>query len=139
MFLKSFERYSDIGILIIRVGLGVMFMYHGFPKITGGIEAWVKIGSAMKFLGIDFYPAFWGFMAAVAEFGGGALLVFGFITPIATLLISFTMFVAVSLKFGTGAGLSGASQALEMLIVMLGLTLIGPGKYSVDARMKKRG
>lgn len=138
MLLSGLDRYRDYGILLIRVGLGIMFMYHGYPKITGGIETWVKIGAAMKFVGVDFMPAFWGFMAAVAEFGGGALLALGFMTRVATLMMAFTMFVAVMLKLGTGAGLFGASQALEMLITMLGLTLIGPGAYSLDHQRRKR-
>lgn len=134
MILSRLDKYRDEGLLLLRVGMGLMFMYHGWPKISGGIEVWAKVGASMKFVGLGFMPAFWGFMAAVTEFGGGLLLIAGLLfRPVCALLV-VTMAVAVAMKLGTGAGLFGASQALEDGIVFLSLILIGPGRYSLDAR-----
>ena len=122
MLCSSLDRFRNEGLLLLRVGLGLMFMYHGWPKVTGGAAAWTKLGMSMSFVGIGFLAPFWGFMAAAAEFGGG-------------LLLTITMAVAVAMKLGTGAGLGGASQALELGIVFLSLIFIGPGQYSMEARM----
>ena len=67
MLFQKLERCSDVGLLIIRVGIGGIFMGHGFPKIMGGVELWTRLGGSMSMLGIDFLPAFWGFMAAFSE------------------------------------------------------------------------
>lgn len=138
MLFKSLDKHRELGILLLRLGIGLMFVYHGWPKISGGSEVWLKLGSAMKFVGIGFAPVFWGFMAAVTEFFGGILIAIGFLTRPAAMMLAFNMTIAVILKFSTGAGLGGASQAIEVGIVFLSLILMGPGKYSIDARCQKR-
>ena len=55
------DRYRDLGLLILRVGIGIMFLFHGLPKLTGGPAFWGQLGMATNFLGIGFAPAFWGF------------------------------------------------------------------------------
>lgn len=114
-----------------------MFVYHGWPKISGGAETWVKLGAAMKFMGIGFTPVFWGFMSAATEFFGGILIALGLLTRPVAMIMAFNMVVAVVLKFSTGAGMGGASQAIEVGIVFFSLILIGPGKYSLDERFQK--
>ena len=38
-------RLRDVGLLILRVGLGIAFLVHGWPKITGGPKFWTGLGS----------------------------------------------------------------------------------------------
>lgn len=121
----------DIGLLIIRIGLGVMFIMHGLPKITGGPERWEKLGGAMSNLGIDFLPVVWGFLAAFAEFFGGIFLIFGLMWAPATLMLFFTMFVAALVHINNGDGFKGYAHAVEVGIVFLGLFFTGPGKYII--------
>jgi len=137
MILKNLDKHRELGILMLRVGIGLMFMFHGWPKISGGAETWLKLGMAMKVLGIGFMPVFWGFMSASTEFLGGLLLAIGLLTRPVAMALVFNMVVAVLLKFNTGAGLGGASQAIEVGIVFLSLVFIGPGKYSVDELYSK--
>jgi putative oxidoreductase len=137
MIFRSLDKYRELGILLLRLGIGLMFVYHGWPKISGGVETWVKLGAAMKFMGVGFAPAFWGFMSASAEFFGGILIAVGLLTRPVAMMMAFNMVVAVVLKFSTGAGMAGASQAIEVGIVFLSLILIGPGRYSIDARCQK--
>ncbi|EGO65880.1 DoxX family protein [Acetonema longum] len=129
---KSSSKYRDAGLLLLRLGIGLMFMYHGYPKVMGGEAAWVKVGGAMQHVGITFMPVLWGFLAAFSEFAGGFLLAVGYMFRPACILLTCTMAVAVTMKFATGAGLAGASQALELGIVVVSLMLIGAGKYSFD-------
>lgn len=138
MFLTFLDKYRDTGLLLLRVGLGLMFIYHGYPKIMGGEAGWEKLGSmAMQYVGITAYPVFWGFMAACAEFFGGMLLIFGLFFRLACIMLVCNMALAVILKFSTGLGLAGAAPALEDGIVFLNLILIGPGKYSLDYKFSK--
>lgn len=126
------NKYStDYGILIIRVGIGILFMVFGWPKITGGPEMWKGIGASMANIHITFAPAFWGFMAALAEFVGGLCLVLGFIFRPALATMIFTMFIAALMHYKNGDGFNGYNHALECAIIFLGLFIAGPGKYAL--------
>src|SRR5690349_759014 len=95
MLFTRLDKYRDEGLLLLRIGIGIMFMVHGCPKIMGGAEKWEGLGNSMGSLGIHFWPVFWGFMAAFAEFGGGILLALGLFFRPAAFLLFVTMFVAV--------------------------------------------
>ncbi len=134
IFLRNHYPSRDLGLLFLRIGIGVMFMLHGWPKITGGVEMWTKIGGSMANLGIDFAPAFWGFMAAFAEFFGGLFLVLGLFFRVTNFLLVFTMIVAAIVHLKGDDGFGGASHAIEAGILFFSLIFIGPGRYSLDAK-----
>ncbi len=130
---KSLARFHDLGLLILRVALGLFYLWvHGLPKLMGGAAKWKGIGAAMSNLGIDFLPVFWGFMAAATESVGALLFALGLFFRPSCLLLAFVMLVATVMHLHKGDGLSGASHAIEMGIVFFAMTFIGPGKYSVD-------
>lgn len=126
------DRCRDVGLLLLRLGIGASFIAHGFPKISGGPEFWTRIGGATRTVGIDFAPTFFGFMAAVSEFGGGVLLILGLATRPAALLLCLTMVVATMTHLARGQGFNGFSHALEAAILFGSLVLIGPGRISLD-------
>lgn len=131
---------SDLGLLILRAGIGTTIaVFHGWDKMQGGPERWSRIGGAMSELGVTFLPAFWGFCAAFAEFGGSILLVLGLLFRPAAALLAFTMFVAALRHLGLppenpNSGFAGASHALELLAVYVALFFTGPGKWSLGLR-----
>jgi putative oxidoreductase len=126
---------TDTGLLILRIGIGLMFMVFGWGKITGGPEKWEQLGQAMGSLGITFAPTFWGFMAAFTEFFGGLALFLGvFVRPFAALLC-FTMVVAATMLIRSGATLVKYSHAVDMAIVFLAVVFIGGGKYALGRRI----
>ena len=136
-FIMKPNRNYDLGLLILRVGFGLsMALFHGWGKISGGPELWENIGGTMQNLGISFFPTFWGFMAGFAEFFCSILIILGLFFRPATMLLGITMFVAairhLSLpEDAPNSGLSGASHAIEFLVLCIGLYLAGPGKYSI--------
>src|SRR5205809_662485 len=94
------KKHHDWGILLLRIGIGLAFaLVYGYPKITGGPDFWIKLGSAMGNLGINFAPEFWGFMSALTEFGGGILLILGLLTRPVAFLMAFNMIVAMMQHF----------------------------------------
>lgn len=132
--LSSLGKFKNTGLLLIRLGLGILFILHGYPKLLGGPELWTGVGSAMGNLGISFMPMVWGLAAALAETVGGICLLLGlFFRPMA-IIMAFTMVVAALSHISRGEGIDGASHALEMCSVFIGLAFVGPGKYSVDKR-----
>jgi putative oxidoreductase len=131
------DKYQDFGLLLIRLGVGGMFiLFHGWPKLIGGPERWEGIGAAMTNIGITFAPVVWGFLAAMAESVGALLLALGLFTRYALFFLLFTMIMATLFHLGRGDGVKGAAHAIEIGIVFLGLIFIGPGKYSLDARIR---
>ncbi|MDX1763979.1 MAG: DoxX family protein [bacterium] len=130
-----FDRYRDWGILFLRIGLGIAFLFHGVPKLLGGPGAWAGLGSAaMAPLGISFAPAAWGLMAALSETVGGLLLILGLLFRPACLLLAITMMVALNMHVSKGDPFKVYSHAMEAGIVFLALTLIGPGRFVVKRK-----
>ena len=129
---SKLNRFTDFGLLIMRVGLGFMMIMHGYPKIFGGPERWGELGTAMEQFGISYAPEFWGFMAAFAEAGGGLLLILGWFSRPASFLLFITMLVAATKHISAGDGINGASHAIELACVFFALMFIGAGKYSMD-------
>ena len=132
MILRSLDKYRDIGLLILRVGIGIMFMGHGLPKLIAGPEEWVILGGTMKALGVDFAPMVWGFMAAVSEFAGGMLLALGFFIRPSCFFLLNTMIAATYMHISNGDSFVKYYHAVEAGILFLSLLFIGPGKYSID-------
>lgn len=136
MLTNASNKFTNLGLFILRLGVGASFVYyHGWGKITGGPDRWERLGNNMSELGIDFWPTFWGFMAAFAEFGGGILLLLGLFTRPAALLLAFTMLIAM-LKHMTAN--ESFTHPLEMMVVFTAVAFLGAGKWSLDARIRFR-
>ncbi|PTQ99778.1 putative oxidoreductase [Mucilaginibacter yixingensis] len=132
--LSNLGNYKNFGLLVIRLGLGAMFIYHGLPKLEGGPEMWKGLGGAAANVGITFWPVLWGFLSALVEAGGGVLLILGLgFRPVCVLLL-INLIVAASFLFHKGDGWAGAAHPIEDAIMFAGLLFVGPGKYSVDKR-----
>jgi putative oxidoreductase len=127
--MSSLDRQRDLGLLLLRVGIGAMFVFHGWPKMIGGPAKWESLGHATEALGIAFAPTFWGFMAAFAEVGGGLMLALGVAFRPACALLLSTMIVASARHLTQGDGFGKASHAIEAAILFMSLLLIGPGAY----------
>jgi putative oxidoreductase len=129
------DRYRDVGLLVVRVGLGGSMMFHGYPKVMGGPEKWAKLGTAVQALGIDFAPVFWGGAAAAAETLGGLLLMIGLGTRFAATALAITMAVAAADHVVDGQPFAtGWSHAFEDGVVFLALAIAGGGRFALERR-----
>jgi putative oxidoreductase len=135
LILKIYGSFPDcrksIGLLLLRVIVGLAFVQHG----------WGKIQTPFSWMGPDApVPGFFQFLAALSEFGGGLAITFGLVTPLALLGILSTMTVAllmVHIPAGhpwVGSG-QGPSYELPLAYWTVAVTLLltGPGKFSLDA------
>ena len=123
---------KDCGLLIFRIVIGGMFMWHGMPKLFGGVEKWAALGAAMKVYGITFAPAFWGFMSGSAEFIGGLLILLGLFYRAAAALLAVNLLVAFSSQMLQDKGLFKSAQSLEDAASFFAAIFVGPGRYSLD-------
>lgn len=131
-FLKTLGQYKDFGLLLIRVGLGILFIYHGLPKLIAGPVRWERLGNAAGAVGIHFLPTFWGLMCAVAETFGGVLVIVGLAFRPVCILLVINLIVAAAFTYHASGNFLDATHAIEDAVVFAGLIFVGPGKYSVD-------
>ncbi len=139
---KIFENMpsaNQIALLIIRVGVGLIFVGHGSLKIMGGTQTWLWLGSQMANFGITFWPMAWGLSATASEFLGGLCLTFGFCTRVAAFFMSTVMVVAFRYHMAHGDPYALYSYPATMLTVLIALLVAGSGIFSLDtyfARIK---
>lgn len=131
-------KTRNLGLLILRAGVGILFFVFGWQKIAGGEQVWNGVGGAMQFLGISAWPVFWGLMATLAEFAGGLLLALGLFTRPAAAFLAFTMIMATILKGATGTGIVDWYAPFTMLLIMIFFILNGGGVYSIDSVLRAK-
>lgn len=136
-------RTKHWGLLLFRLLLGSVFVIHGWQKLDP--SKWEMIGSAASNVGMNFAPAFWGFMAMFSELVGGGLIILGFLYIPATILTAFTMLVAMTFDakgIKDGMAFFPAFKVLLAAFMLFFLSvsalLIGPGKFSLDALICKK-
>lgn len=130
----------NLGLLVLRVGIGILSIFHGAPKIMGGTSAWYDLGKmAMSPLGITFFYTFWGLMAAITEFFGGIALVLGFGMRLVNALLVITMIIAAYWHIQKGDDFMIYSFALSLIVVHVALCIIGGDQYSLDYYLHNAG
>ena len=130
---------TSLGILVLRLVLGWIFIYHGYPKLFGGMQGFTE---NIERMGMPVLPAVvWAYAAALAEFGGGILLMLGLLTRFATVPIIATMFVAIWKVHGPKgfSAPTGYEYNLALTAMAVTILLVGPGIVSLDALLFKRG
>jgi len=137
--MKKLSYSTDIGLLILRVGIGGMFILHGLPKIIGGPAGWEGLAQyGLPFLPEGALSIFFGLAAALSEFVGGILLILGCYNRIACAALAGTMAVAFSTKLSAVTGYTDfareAGWPLELLIVFVALFFAGPGRLRVGSK-----
>jgi putative oxidoreductase len=85
----------------------------------------------MHRFGITFGETFWGFMISFAESIGALMILVGILTVPMSFILAIGMFVAWTGHVSSGQGNPG--HAFKNMLVLLGLVITGPGRYSLDA------
>lgn len=128
---SSLNRHSDWGILVLRLAIGAVFLYHGIMKWQ--MDGLSPIMTILKF----------------AEPIGGIALILGVLTQLASLGFIIIMLGAIYMKstgfgqqpidfFGSFAGQGGWEFDLTLLAGCVALFLMGAGRTSVDAMISKK-
>lgn len=127
----------DLGLAILRVVIGVIFVTHGAPKLFGGIEATAQYfgeGLGLPLAGLL------AWVVTLLEVFGGISLILGFlVTPVAVLFI-VEMLVGILLVhapegwYVIGPGQNGAEFNTLLISGLLALIFAGPGTAAIDAR-----
>ncbi len=124
----------DWGILILRLGLGIMFFAHGIQMALGKLGGPGVQGFSKMLSGLGLSPAlFWAYVAAYSALIGGLFLILGILTRLSSVALIIFMLVAI-LKVHISKGFfitnGGYEYNFVVICALLALLLLGPGKFS---------
>ncbi|ASA24646.1 DoxX family protein [Paenibacillus donghaensis] len=127
----------SVGLLMIRLVIGVAFIGHGAQKLFGWFGGYGPKGTGSYMESIGMKPGVaMAVLAGLLEFGGGLLFAAGLFTPLAGGLIAAAMLgaiVKVHGKNGFWATANGYEFPLTLLVVAVAVALTGAGSLSLDA------
>jgi putative oxidoreductase len=142
---RFFETRDDVGLLVARLALGIVFLPHGLQK-TLGLFGGTGFSGTMGFFTQQGMPSIIAFLIIIGESFGALGLIIGFLSRLAAFGISLIMLGAIFMVhlpngffmnwFGTKQG-----EGFEFHILAIGLGLVvligGAGKWSVDRLLVK--
>lgn len=131
---------QDLGLLILRVGLGVLLIAHGLRKLFGwwggeGLGGFKRTLSDAGYQHADILT----YVGAGGLIAAGLLLVLGLFTPLAAagalayLINGVLAGVSAQSEHRFSLFLPGGHEHQIMLIVVaVAIVLVGPGRYGLD-------
>lgn len=128
------DASTNLGKLILRLGVGAVFIYHGYPKLVAP-TAVMAVGFFTK-IGVP-APGFFAPFVGVVELVGGICLILGLITRFWAAGLVIDMAVAILGAKGLAKWV-GIEFELTLLVSSLLLFLSGAGAYSVDSKLVKK-
>jgi putative oxidoreductase len=133
MLFPGLAEFSDWGLLVLRVAVGLVFIVHGWPKITGGKQAAEAMSGKPN-------PGFAAVITlqGIVETAGAALLALGVLTQLVAIAFIVIMLGAIALKvtrFKTGF-MSQTTTGWELDLVLLAAAVLfllaGPGELAIQ-------
>ena len=124
------EKLRPVTLLLLRVGLGVIFIYNGYPKFVGR-----RLEHIDEMVHINHLPAYFVYIAGVLEVGGGAMLIAGLFTRVLGLLLAGEMAIAMwkgEQFFQNPRAVDKYELALALGVGALALATFGAGPISLD-------
>jgi putative oxidoreductase len=135
------SAFAPYALTILRVLVGITFLLHGLPKLSG-------LGGFTGFVGSLGIPlaGFVAILIVALEVGGGLLLILGLATRWVSLLFALEMLITTLLVKLPNAGFiapqdqPGAGAELDLLLLAAALVLLafGPGQISVERNVLRR-
>jgi putative oxidoreductase len=128
------ERLRPLALLLLRCGLALVFIFHGYPKLFGDTAVYV---SAFEGLGLPGYSVY---VTGVIEVAGGLMLLLGLFTPVVALLLLVDMGAAIW-KYNFSEGVYAVREyelPLVLGLAALALATTGAGPFSLDHLIFRR-
>ncbi len=140
MLENIFTAYSGLGLLILRLAMGIIFFVHGWPKLNPNsqMKGPAGFGGFLRQMGVPM-PIFFGWVVALLETLGAVLLILGLGTRILAVLFAINMLVAILvakrqvMKVGfSSQQTTGWEFDFALLAMSLALLFTGAGTIALD-------
>jgi putative oxidoreductase len=128
--MDGLEKLRPLALLLLRIGIGVVFISNGYPKVFGR-----RLEHIDEFVHVAHLPAYFVYIAFVLEVGGGGLLIAGLFTRIVGLLLAGEMAVALwrdEKIFQNPLAIEMYGLALVLGVGAFALATFGAGSISLD-------
>ena len=134
-----FRPVSDLGPLVLRVALSIIFLVHGWPKLNPNspMKGTFGFSAALRQLGIPL-PVLLAWVVTLLETAGAVLLILGLGTRILGLLLAVEMSVAIWAKMTAwkipffAQQTTGWEFDFALLAAALSLVFTGGGALALD-------
>jgi len=134
LFRSPTSRQLSIGLALLRIGVGAVFIDHGYQKLFG--MGFAGVTGAFSHMGVPL-PGIMGPFVALLEFFGGIALILGLLTRLVALGFAIDMLVAI-LLVQLKNGFSHYELEFLLCVASLALVFMGGGEFSVDALLGRR-
>jgi putative oxidoreductase len=127
--MQGLEKLKPLALLLLRLALGIIFIFHGYPKLFTHTRESLQMFQHMGF------PGYFAYAAGALEFFGGILLLLGLFTRIAGLLLAGEMAIAVwrvHLPQGPVTTVKNYEFPLLLAVAAFTLAAVGAGLISLD-------
>ena len=128
--MRYFDRLQPLGLLGLRLILGIIMIAHGYSKVTpAGFHQHAGFVSHLAM------PWWFAFFSTAAEFGGGILIILGLFTRFAAAAFCAEMMVVIAKvhwKFGLLSE-NGYQLPLALAGMAFALIFVGAGAIALDA------
>ena len=127
--MRFLENLKPLSLLLLRLALGGILMYSGYPKLFTNHIAWETNFAHMGF------PPYFATIAGALEFFGGILLVIGLLTRVVALLLAIELGVAVARVSIPHNGIYAVGKyelPLLLCTAAFALATVGAGAISLD-------
>ncbi|GAA3178635.1 MULTISPECIES: DoxX family membrane protein [Streptomyces] len=127
-------RAYDIGLLVLRLALGLIIAAHGTQKLFGWFGGGGIEGTGMFFASVGYpAPETFAVVAGLTETLGGLGLALGLLTPLAAAAVAGTLVNALAVKWGGGFfAPEGVEYEILIALAAVALALTGPGRIAAD-------
>lgn len=138
VFSTATPRQINVGLTVLRAITGLIFVAHGGQKLF--VYGFDGVAAGFAQMGVPLASVI-GPLVAVLEFFGGFALIAGVLTRLISVGLAFTMVGAILLVHLPGGFFmpTGIEFALSLLGSAILLALTGPGAYSLDGLIARRG
>ena len=131
--MASLLRSDNTGKLLVRLAVGGLMLFHGIFKLTHGV------GFIQGMLAAHGLPGFIAYGVYVGEILAPILVIIGFRTRLAALIVAFDMVMAIWLAHAANVFKvkeSGGGWGIELevfyLLAAVALFFMGAGQYAVS-------
>lgn len=134
--LRRLQQYSDAIPLLARLTIASVFVSAGWGKL----QQLEKVIDFFKTLALP-VPALLAPFVALVELGCGLAVGLGIATRVASVPLIAVMIVAIrAAHWSEVEGLRSLPEMTQFLyiVLLLGLTTQGPGRWSLDALLRRR-
>jgi uncharacterized membrane protein YphA (DoxX/SURF4 family) len=126
--LAAKPEFKAFGLLLLRVVLGIIFIYHGYSKLTD----LTMTSGFFESLGIPM-AGFFAVVVGLVEFLGGIALILGVFTTHAAFLLAIVMLVAL-LTTKLGGAFIDARLDLALFAALVAFMGTGPGAWVIGKK-----